>query len=283
MRAIFVRCLVLMMIFSAVRCDVQKRRYQKGFYVSGHSKNKKTISPTESARQTDNKNKSANVIDHTIPALTGDVKTIASIKDPAVPNSKKLPLIGFATSTDSCDVLIFKDGSEIRAKVMEVGTSEIRYKRCDNRDGPTYVTKKSDLFLITYANGTRELIKADPEESRPLPTAPSTYTLKKNSRVMQPFAPFALVFGILGIVYPYIILMMELFSFGGIVIPPIYLFLMVLIPLLALIFGRIAISETSARPETYKGKGMAITGFIMGLAVLCILALIALIVVLSVI
>lgn len=62
-------------------------------------------------------------------------------------------------NTDSCDIIILQDGNEISAKITEVGINEVKYKRCDNLTGPAYVIKKSDVFMLKYANGTKEVIQ----------------------------------------------------------------------------------------------------------------------------
>ncbi|MBY0425818.1 MAG: hypothetical protein K2Q22_09295, partial [Cytophagales bacterium] len=46
------------------------------------------------------------------------------------------------------DVIIKTDGDEIKAKVEEIGTLEVKYKRFDNEDGPSYTILKSDVFVI---------------------------------------------------------------------------------------------------------------------------------------
>ena len=43
-----------------------------------------------------------------------------------------------ATTVYSQDIIVKKDGSTIISKVLEVGTSEIKYKKVSNQDGPTY-------------------------------------------------------------------------------------------------------------------------------------------------
>ncbi|MDR2775343.1 MAG: hypothetical protein LBC19_11505 [Tannerella sp.] len=55
------------------------------------------------------------------------------------------------------DVITKKDGSEIRAKVVEKDNSTVRYKLYDNPSGPTYVVEKSELFMIKYEGGRKEL------------------------------------------------------------------------------------------------------------------------------
>lgn len=61
-----------------------------------------------------------------------------------------------ATSAFAQDVIVKKDGSTILSKVIEVGTSEIRYKKYSNQEGPTYVIRKDELLSINYDNGEKE-------------------------------------------------------------------------------------------------------------------------------
>ncbi len=56
------------------------------------------------------------------------------------------------------DVIIFRNGNEVQAKVSEVGTSEIKYQRFDNLSGPVYTINKKDVFMIKYENGTKDII-----------------------------------------------------------------------------------------------------------------------------
>jgi hypothetical protein len=65
------------------------------------------------------------------------------------------------------------DGSEIRAKVLEVGVTEVKYKLFDNQEGPTYVLPKSEIFRIKYADDRIELFDAATPTS---PTNPATRT-----------------------------------------------------------------------------------------------------------
>ena len=58
------------------------------------------------------------------------------------------------------DVITLRNGDEIKAKVTEISSSEIKYKRFDNLDGPTIVVSKSEVFAINYENGTRDVINS---------------------------------------------------------------------------------------------------------------------------
>ena len=55
------------------------------------------------------------------------------------------------------DIITQKDGTDIQAKVTEVGISQISYKKYSNLDGPTYIISKDDVLMITYENGEREI------------------------------------------------------------------------------------------------------------------------------
>ena len=55
------------------------------------------------------------------------------------------------------DVITKKNGDDIKAKVLEVGTSEVRYKLFEEPNGATYSLKKNDILLITYETGRKEV------------------------------------------------------------------------------------------------------------------------------
>jgi hypothetical protein len=54
------------------------------------------------------------------------------------------------------DTLSIRSGENILVKVIEVGTSEVKYKKLDNLNGPDFSILKSDLLMIKYENGTKE-------------------------------------------------------------------------------------------------------------------------------
>lgn len=54
------------------------------------------------------------------------------------------------------DGIVKKDGSTILSKVLEVNTSEIKYKKYSNLDGPTYTILNTELLSINYKNGESE-------------------------------------------------------------------------------------------------------------------------------
>ncbi len=67
------------------------------------------------------------------------------------------------------DIIFRQDGSEIQAKVSEVTTSEIVYKKWDNPEGPIFRIKKNEVFMIRFENGTKEMFNNQtryPEDGR---------------------------------------------------------------------------------------------------------------------
>ena len=62
------------------------------------------------------------------------------------------------------DIITLKDGSDIQAKVTEIGENEIKYKKFENQSGPAYTMKKVEIFMIRYANGSKDVF-ADASKS----------------------------------------------------------------------------------------------------------------------
>ncbi len=65
------------------------------------------------------------------------------------------------------DKIYRKNGQVLKVKVIEVGTSEIKYKIFGDDEGPIYVLEKDRIKKIEYANGTSEKLVInlkDPEQ-----------------------------------------------------------------------------------------------------------------------
>ena len=77
----------------------------------------------------------------------------------------------------SQDVIYMNDGASIKAKIVELTTESVKYKKSDQLDGPLRNISISDIFMIIYEDGTREVLKKDNQpidqpqrESDPIPT-----------------------------------------------------------------------------------------------------------------
>ncbi len=65
-------------------------------------------------------------------------------------------MLFLATQIFAQDVIVMKDGSTILSKVVEIGTTEVKYKKYSNLEGPNYAILKSDIMVINYENGQKD-------------------------------------------------------------------------------------------------------------------------------
>lgn len=73
---------------------------------------------------------------------------------------KVLFVLMFLASTfvaSAQDVVVKKDGSTILSKIVEIGTTEIKYKKWNNQNGPMYTIAKAEVQSINYENGEEEI------------------------------------------------------------------------------------------------------------------------------
>ena len=57
----------------------------------------------------------------------------------------------------SQDQMIFKNGNELAVKVIRVNTNNIVYKKFSNINGPEYTEQISNIFMIKYKNGEKDI------------------------------------------------------------------------------------------------------------------------------
>ena len=62
------------------------------------------------------------------------------------------------------DIIVTKSAKKIDAKILEVSTSEVRYKELDNLDGPIFILRSDEISSIIYANGKVVLYDQPKEE-----------------------------------------------------------------------------------------------------------------------
>lgn len=83
----------------------------------------------------------------------------------------------FVQQGKSQDLIIKKTGDTIKAKITEVGTNAISFKKANNLDGPTFVESKSDISLIKYSNGEIQKFAELPKN----PEMPNSVNTSTNS------------------------------------------------------------------------------------------------------
>ncbi|MBA2612298.1 MAG: DUF4190 domain-containing protein [Bacteroidetes bacterium] len=239
-------------------CSVQKRKYQKGFYVSNTNKHITQAQKNDCVKK-DPLAKPLILKQTTLP-VTEKEEMIFSTSAVTKPDLLLLqPLVKKLINPDSlCDLITLKNGDEVKAKVLEITPTEIKYQKCGVTDGPLYVVKKTDVFMIKYVNGTKEVFKSESEPANNNNQNPNNY--KDNYHGPQkthPLAIWAFVLGLLGF-----------FTYG-------------IGSVLAVLLGNKAQKRIRENPKMYKGELLAKVGKILGIVMLSILAFILFIVILA--
>lgn len=155
-------CILIISLFST--CSLEKRRYMPGYNIEWN-KSKQDSKKVESAQnnKSDGKIKIITPKPETVVNLIGDETLIASSE-----NSSFNTLSFYRKSVHSanivsedCDILFLKNGNEIRVAMFQIIQNEIKYRKCEDTSGTTYTIDKSKLFMIKYANGTKDLFYSD--------------------------------------------------------------------------------------------------------------------------
>ena len=235
------KLLIILPLIILFSCSVQKRKYQKGFYVS--SNKTKTIAKKDRIASAKKENRSEVLAIKCVPLVTdinNELEASADKKISALAVNK--PLINLSKD-EPCDKITFKNGDEISVKILEIAPFDIKYKKCDSPDGPSYIIKKSTVFMITYANGTKEVFKAEPEVKQSNNNNNNNNSGNSNSNKgpsIPESAVISLIAGICG-------------------------FAIFIGSIPAICFGIAAIRKINREPEKYAGKGMATIGIILGI------------------
>lgn len=82
------------------------------------------------------------------------------------------------------DVIKTTKDQEIKAKIIEVSKSEVRYKDFDNQDGPTFVLETKEISSITYASG-KEVVYTHDEASASSNDVASGRILRDNGQYLH--------------------------------------------------------------------------------------------------
>lgn len=69
-------------------------------------------------------------------------------------------LLGGAMGLSAQDIIKTREGSEIEARIVEITQDEVKYKRFNYLDGPSFVLPTSDIDSIRYENGETEVFEA---------------------------------------------------------------------------------------------------------------------------
>jgi hypothetical protein len=98
----------------------------------------------------------------------------------------------FPLLSASQDIITKNNGDEIKAKVLEITPNEIKYKRFDYQQGPTIVIPVSDVFMIKYPNGEKQLFKNNNTTSVQSGNTPSGSVAPEGFIALQAGSPIQL-------------------------------------------------------------------------------------------
>ena len=76
-------------------------------------------------------------------------------------------LLTYCSIAQAQDLIILKTGEEVKAKVIEVLEKEVKYKKEDFIEGPIYAYPKTQIFIIKYSNGTKDIFTLDANTNVP--------------------------------------------------------------------------------------------------------------------
>jgi hypothetical protein len=234
--------LISLLIFN---CTVSKRHYRKGYHLAWHNNSRAASKETNISKDFVRHERVNRIEDQFNRALEiTRVEITASAEQMKVNANKRKQLKQVRLENDTCgDVLTFRDGTEITVKIVEVFNGTVKYLPCNNLDGPLRVTNGEKIFMIKYANGTKEVFK-EPAKVNTMPNAQREPQAKK----LNGLALASFISACMGIFFP------------------------VFFPI-ALILGVIALVQMSKYPDKYKGKWMAVLGVILGAIFVLLLVL----------
>ena len=81
------------------------------------------------------------------------------------------------------DVITLKNGEDIQGLVLEIGIDDVKYKKFENPNGPSYTLKKSDVLMIRYFNGSKDVFA---DHAKPTPVEADTQTKEELPVSYQP-------------------------------------------------------------------------------------------------
>ncbi|MBQ6047019.1 MAG: hypothetical protein IJL38_05265 [Bacteroidales bacterium] len=88
-----------------------------------------------------------------------------------------------AVSSYAQDTIVFRNGDEVQAKILEVSDTEMKYYLWDNLNGPVYKKNISDIFMVKYSSGYKEVydkVKNDSYNKSYIPSLRENNVMTRN-------------------------------------------------------------------------------------------------------
>lgn len=239
--------LICSIIFLTTSCQVEKRRYSEGYYINRNNKkidNRKQLTQKSSTEKLlDGSELTNNQVEPVLSAGLNDEPILALKSENLFDKNNKY--------AGKCDIITLKSGEKIEAIILDIAGNDVKYKNCNNQNGPTLLVERSNVATITYANES----KNSKQEATPTPKKEETDYVKENPKTESNNASNEKP------------LKMEWLGFFGF-LSSLTGLLVAGIPLgsLGMIFGIISLVKIQKHPEKFKQKrGFAIAALIIGL------------------
>jgi hypothetical protein len=98
-------------------------------------------------------------------------------------------ILGIVSHSRSQDIIIKKDNEELKVKIIEVGTTEIKYKFFDAPDGPTMVIEKKEVKTLKIKGQNGKIISMDENKPDPMSISNTAILDKTSSLKFNFFSP----------------------------------------------------------------------------------------------
>ncbi|MBK7816197.1 MAG: hypothetical protein IPJ60_00800 [Sphingobacteriaceae bacterium] len=131
--------ITILSIVLFVSCSVKKRTYRDGYYIDWAFQKKTSAPGTKNVSE-------KHIISSVKEVIETEYVTASKTSEPE-PESilavkRNIVLI------DTCgDVITFKSGDQVTARVTEITDDKIKYKRCDNLEGLIFVGNKGNRAI----------------------------------------------------------------------------------------------------------------------------------------
>jgi hypothetical protein len=240
----FITIILIACVFTS--CSIEKRVYRKGYHVVWNYKKAKEQHKTEVVK---------------LKAVERPDLLVSNETSSELIPLKHSPLL--ILSKDTCgDKLLLQNADELLVKVIEIDDHAIKYKRCDNLSGPTYSIAKSKVALITYVNGTKEVIMNEPPGKK---TPEMNINQPQVPKRTNPLGLASLLIYILGTIL--------LNSMNFTMITPSLAILLLLLSCIPLIMAYVSLFQFKREPSKYKGRWMPVLVVCLYLASILLISL----------
>lgn len=263
MKNLKINFVLLLCTILLASCSLEKRVYNKGYHVSKQQsvKAENVNIPKENNRKSASINTSEKKQEEFTAAAETEYTASAS-------NNKSVINKWLKSILNECDVIFFKDGTEVKAKVIEISDKAIQYKKCDSENQIVFSTSSDNVLMVIYSNGEKYIPKNESNERQPVEAKTTTNSApQNNSPKIHPLGivsiSAAFLAALLGIV-GFVILLATPYLGGGFAIA-----LAVLLAIAAIVTGIIGLVRT--RRKKYAGAALSIVGLSVGAAVLLII------------